>query len=100
MICGAAASLPTSSPEEVGMSSPRLGRIAPAIEAEIRARRLPGAVVAIGRRGRLVYLEAFGQRDAAAGTPMAADALFWAASMTKPLTVVAALTLHERGLLL
>src|SRR5207302_9190813 len=49
------------------------------------------------RRGKLVYFEAFGFRDKAAGTPMTTDTIFNIASMTKPMTAVAALTLYERG---
>jgi CubicO group peptidase (beta-lactamase class C family) len=45
-------------PEVVGMSSARLSRIIPALNAEVEAGQLPGAVVAIARRGRLVFHEA------------------------------------------
>jgi len=54
----------------------------------------------MARRGALVHMEALGYRDASAGVAMTEDTLFWAASMTKPMTVVAALMLHERGELL
>jgi CubicO group peptidase (beta-lactamase class C family) len=88
------------SPEDLGMSSQQLARIAPTLKAEIEAGRLPGAVVAIGRRGSLIYHQAFGYRDPVAGVPMSTDTLFWAASMTKPMTVVGALMLYEQGRLL
>jgi CubicO group peptidase (beta-lactamase class C family) len=52
------------------------------------------------RRGKLVYFEAFGYRDKAAGTPMTTDAIFNIASMTKPMVAVAALQLYEQGKLL
>ena len=61
---------------------------------------MPGAVVAIARRGKLAYYEAFGFSDAAAKTPMAKDAIFSLASMTKPLAAVATLMLAEQGDLL
>jgi CubicO group peptidase (beta-lactamase class C family) len=54
-------------------------------------------VVAIARRGRLAHLEAYGYRDRPAGVAMTEDTLFWAASMTKPMTVAGALMLHEEG---
>jgi CubicO group peptidase (beta-lactamase class C family) len=96
----AADPLPRAKPEEVGMSSARLALIAKAVNAEIARDRLPGAVLAIARRDKLVYLETFGHLDKAAGTPMPPDAIFNIASLTKPMTAVAALQLYEQGKLL
>jgi CubicO group peptidase (beta-lactamase class C family) len=96
----AADPLPRAKPEEVGMSSERLALIGKAVNAEVAAGQLPGAVVGIARRGKLVYFEAFGYRDKVAGTPMTTDAIFNLASMTKPMTAVAALQLYEQGRLL
>ena len=45
----ATAPLPRAAPEEVGMSSERLGRIAAVLNPDIERGRLPGAVVEIGR---------------------------------------------------
>jgi CubicO group peptidase (beta-lactamase class C family) len=58
---------------------------------------MPGAVVAIARRGKLIYFESFGYLDKATGVPMPKDALFSIASMTKPLTGVATMILQEEG---
>ncbi|MEV8441115.1 serine hydrolase domain-containing protein [Actinosynnema sp. NPDC051121] len=66
-------------------------------EAEVAAGRLPGAVVAVVHGGQVVLSEAFGHRDAARGVPMTTDALFWIASMSKPITAVGAMLLVERG---
>ncbi|MFI6030992.1 serine hydrolase domain-containing protein [Amycolatopsis magusensis] len=71
-----------------------------ALNAEISAGRMPGAVVGILRGGETVYLEAFGYRDPVARTPMTTDTLFWLASMTKPMVTAGALKLYERGLLI
>lgn len=92
--------LPRAEPEAVGLSSSRLGRIRAALEREVAGDRIPGAVVAIARRGKLAYLDAIGFRDKAAGTPLWADAVFSIASMTKPMTSVAVLMLLEEGRLL
>jgi CubicO group peptidase (beta-lactamase class C family) len=89
--------LPRGKPEDVGMSSGRLAEIRKVLNADIAAGRLPGAVLAIARRGKLVYFEAFGFRDKGAGVPMTTDTIFNVASMTKPMTTVAALTLYEKG---
>src|SRR5258706_14187951 len=93
----AADPLPRAAPESVGMSSARLARIAPVLNDEIQKGRMPGAVLAIARRGKLVYYQAFGYLDKDAGTKMTADAIFSIASMTKPMVAAGALTLYEQG---
>ena len=92
--------LPRAKPEEVGLSSERLGEIAKRLNADIEAGRIPGAVIAIARKGKLAYYETFGFRDKAAGVAMTKDTIFNIASMTKPMVALAALQLHERGKLL
>jgi CubicO group peptidase (beta-lactamase class C family) len=91
--------LPRAEPEAVGMSSARLGRIIPALNAQIEAGQLPGAVIAVARRGHLVFHEAVGHLGPDQRAPMPRDALFAIASMTKPVTGVAGLLLWEEGLL-
>jgi CubicO group peptidase (beta-lactamase class C family) len=92
--------MPRARPEDVGMSSERLGTIGTLLNADIQRGRIPGAVVAIVRRGKLVYFEAFGYRDKTAGVPMTTDTIFNIASMTKPATAVGAMMLYEHGRLL
>jgi len=89
--------LPTGSPESVGFSSERLNRIESFFLDEIERNRVPGAVVAIARQGKLVYFKAFGFADKANGTTATTDTVFQLASMTKPMVAVGALTLSERG---
>ncbi|HXJ53799.1 MAG TPA: serine hydrolase domain-containing protein [Burkholderiales bacterium] len=93
----AADPLPRAKPETVGMSSERLARIGEALRADVEKGRLPGAVVAVARKGKLVYYQSFGYLDKDAGTKMQNDAIFSIASMTKPMVAVGALTLLERG---
>src|SRR5712671_6564407 len=85
------------SPEQIGLSSARLERLAGVIRADVERKLIPGAVLAIARAGRVGYAEAFGWRDREAGAPMTADAIFRVASMTKPITSVAAMMLAEEG---
>jgi CubicO group peptidase (beta-lactamase class C family) len=92
--------LPRARPEEVGLSSERLARIGETLKADIETGRIPGAVIAIARHGRLVVFDAYGWRDKAAGIPMTIDTIFNIASMTKPMTTVGALMLYERGKML
>ena len=93
----AADPLPRAKPESVGMSSVRLARIGTTLKAEIDKGKFPGAVVAVARKGKLVYYEAIGWRDKEANAPMTKDAIFSIASMTKPMTSVALMQLFEEG---
>ena len=85
------------SPNRSGMSSERLARMAQVLRADIEKGRMPGAVIAVARKGRLVYYESFGFLDKAAGTPMPKDAIFSIASMTKPMVAVGIMQLDEAG---
>lgn len=93
----ASADLPTAKPEDVGMSSQRLARIAPVMQSYIDKRLVPGVITAVVRKGKLVHFATHGKMDAEAGTPMREDALFRIASMTKPITSVALMMLWEEG---
>src|SRR3979411_2589458 len=92
--------LPRAKPEDVGLSSERLGRVSATLKADIEAGRIPGAVIALPRRGKLGALGAYGWRDKAAGVAMTTDTIFNIASMTKPMTAVGALMLYEQGKIL
>jgi CubicO group peptidase (beta-lactamase class C family) len=85
------------SPEEVGFVSQRLKRLIDRIEEGIKNNELPGAVVLIARNGRIVLFDAYGFRDKEAKAPMKTDTIFRIASMTKPITTVAAMMLMEEG---
>ena len=89
--------LPTASPESVGMSAQRLGRISEVFQQEIDKGNLPGVVVMVARKGRLVYSNAVGFQNKETGKPMSKDAIFRIYSMTKPLVSVAAMMLVEDG---
>jgi CubicO group peptidase (beta-lactamase class C family) len=93
----AAQGLPAAAPETLGMSQERLGQIGMVFKREIEQGNLPGVVVMVARKGRLVYSEAIGSQDGQAGKPMPKDAIFRIYSMTKPLVSVAAMMLVEEG---
>jgi CubicO group peptidase (beta-lactamase class C family) len=82
-----------------GMSRERLARIGPAMKREVERGMFPGAVTLIARKGQIVHQEAHGFLDAAKTKPMTADAVFMLASMTKPITSVATMSMVEEGLL-
>ena len=89
--------LPRATPASLGLAPDRLARSGAALNADIAAGKIPGAVVAIARRGKLAYFEAFGHLDGARTRPMPRDAIFPLASMTKPMAGVATLSLMEEG---
>ena len=85
------------SPEQIGLSSARLERISAVLRRDVERGLIPGAVMLIARAGRVGYAASVGWRDREAEAPMAGDAIFRIASMTKPLTSVAAMMLAEEG---
>ena len=86
-------------PEAVGMSGPRLDAITRVFEKVVAENRLPGAVLLVARKGRLVYANAIGRRDPRASDPMRLDTIFRIYSMTKPMVSVAAMLLVEDGVI-
>jgi CubicO group peptidase (beta-lactamase class C family) len=88
---------PVGDPEAVGFSPTRLARIATWQQSQVDAGAFSGAVAAIARNGKVAYLRAVGFRDRAKTIPLQPDAIFWIASMTKPVTSVAAMMLVEEG---
>src|SRR5207244_10584501 len=87
----------TAKPEEVGLSSERLKRIHDLIERRIETRDISGAVTLVARKGKIAHLEAQGLMDIETNKPMAKDAIFRIASMTKPIVGVAVLMMIEEG---
>ena len=92
-----AATVPSGRPEDVGMSSERLQRVAEVIKTYIDSHQISGAVTMVSRKGRIAHFEAHGLMDIEAKTPMRKDAIFRMASMSKPVTGVAILMLMEEG---
>jgi CubicO group peptidase (beta-lactamase class C family) len=84
-------------PDEIGLSPACLERISARIRRDVDRGAIPGAVLLIARGGRLGYAEAFGWRDREKQAPMTLDTIFRIASMTKPVTSVAAMMLAEEG---
>ena len=93
----AAASLPKSNPEQSGLSTERLQRVHALMQRYIESGDIAGAVTLVARRGHMVHLEAQGVMDLESKKPMRADSIFRLASMTKPITSLAVMMLHEEG---
>ncbi|MDR3637939.1 MAG: serine hydrolase [Isosphaeraceae bacterium] len=89
--------LPKAPPAAVGLSAEKLSAIKPTLQKLVDQEKLAGGVALVARHGKVAYLEPFGYRDLATKAPMTADTIFAIASMTKPVTCVAAMMLVEEG---
>ena len=92
-----AQTLPTAKPEDVGMSSERLGRIAARLRTDAEKGVIPGSVLLVARHGKIAMFEASGLRDPQTKAPMTKDAIFRIYSMSKPITSVSTMLLFEEG---
>jgi uncharacterized protein YbbC (DUF1343 family)/CubicO group peptidase (beta-lactamase class C family) len=94
-----AAGLPHAEPEAVGMDSGHLKRIDDLVAAGLIEKRMPGCVVCIGRRSKIVWLKAYGNKQLQPSElPMTTDTVFDMASITKPVaTATSVMILVERG---
>jgi CubicO group peptidase (beta-lactamase class C family) len=84
-------------PEDVGLSSERLGRIHEAVQRHLDAGSISGAVTLVARQGRIAHLEAHGLMDLESKKAMPRDGVFRLASMSKPITAVAVMMMIEEG---
>ena len=84
-------------PENMGMSSERLERITELSKEYINDFNIPGIITIVSRKGKIVYYNAFGNRDVQGENKLLKDDLFRIYSMTKPVTAVAIMQLYEQG---
>jgi CubicO group peptidase (beta-lactamase class C family) len=80
-----------------GYSQEKLARIPQMLEAVAASGEISGFVTLIWRDGQVAQVNAVGQRDIDRHLPMTRDTLFRIASMSKPVTSVAAMMLLEQG---
>ena len=83
---------------------PVTGDVNPALEpfdrlmaSFVEEHKVPGAALAVTCKGRLVYARGFGFADLKTKEPVAPDALFRIASVSKPITAVAVMQLVDKG---
>lgn len=83
----------------VGMSAEKLNQIDALVEKDIADKKMPGVVVLIGHKGKVVYRKAFGNRSLVPSVEkMTVDTIFDAASLTKVVaTTTSVMTLVEQG---
>ncbi|MDQ2746252.1 MAG: DUF1343 domain-containing protein, partial [Acidobacteriota bacterium] len=101
VLCGkiSGQGLPVAAPNAVGMSAEKLNQIDAIVEKDIADKKLPGAVVVIGHKGKIVYRKAFGNRALVPNVEkMTIDTIFDVASLTKVVaTTTSIMMLVERG---
>lgn len=84
-------------PKEAGLSPERLKRVTALVQRYIDKGEIAGAVSLVARRGRIAQFEAQGVMDLESRKPMSTNTIFRLASMTKPVTSLAVMMLHEDG---
>lgn len=91
--------LPVALPNAVGMNAAKLNQIDALVEKDIANKKLPGAVVIVGHKGKIVYRKAFGNRSLVPNVEkMTVDTIFDVASLTKPIaTATSIMILIEQG---
>src|SRR5262245_1765810 len=80
-----------------GISAQRLQRITALLQAYLDEKKLAGMAALVWHRGQAAYQSCLGMMDLEAGKPVQPDTIFRIASMTKPITSVAAMLLYEQG---
>src|SRR6476659_7927114 len=93
------AQLPQTKPEVASVSSSQLALMDPVVEEAINQHKLPGAVVLVGRKGKVVWKKSYGARAIEpVREPMTVDTIFDLASLTKVVaTATSIMILVERG---
>jgi CubicO group peptidase (beta-lactamase class C family) len=84
-------------PEEVGLCSKRIERVAAWMQRQVADGRLAGIEVMIDRRGRTAFHRCHGKADVGRDVDTTPDTIYRIYSMTKSLTSVAAMMLYEEG---
>jgi methyl acetate hydrolase len=84
--------------KSITQNSPGGAAIDAVLRGAVERHDVPGVVALVTDRRRVLYQGAFGVADISTGRALTAHALFRIASMTKPITSMAAMQLMEQGL--
>ena len=82
---------------ELGFDPARLQRLDAVIQDHVDRKQIAGAIMFIARDGQTAHQQTYGMQDIEAARPMAPDAIFRIASMSKAVTSVAVMMLYEEG---
>ena len=91
--------LPVAAPQTVGINAAKLNQIDELVNADIKDKKLPGAVVLVGHKGKIVFRKAYGNRSLVPTVQaMTVDTIFDLASLTKVVaTTTSIMILVEQG---
>jgi CubicO group peptidase (beta-lactamase class C family) len=92
-----AGDLPRAQPDQVGLDASTLDQAGALFRQAVDKKEIAGAVLLVARHGKIAYLEAIGKQDIEANVAMSPESIFRIASMTKPVTSVAAMILADEG---
>lgn len=92
------APLMEASPESAGMSPDRLERIDRMLSKAVQDQQIPGAVALVARKGKIVFLRAYGMADHESQRAFQINDIFRIASQSKAITSTAVMMLWEEGL--
>ena len=89
--------VPARGAEPTAAEAPAIPVIVETMQRFIDAKEIAGAVTLVASRDKILHLGAAGLADVESERPMAADSIFWIASMTKPITAAAVMMLQDEG---
>jgi len=76
---------------------PKAPPVADSLKPFVDSKTIAGAVTLVVGKDKVLSLETVGVRDLKSPAPMPQNAMFWIASMTKPMTAMALMMLVEEG---
>jgi CubicO group peptidase (beta-lactamase class C family) len=83
--------------ESVGLSSERVRRIEANMKRLVDEKQVAGLVTLLERHGKVLHFNAVGVQDVRKSDPLQKDSIFRIYSMSKPVTGLAMMMLHEEG---
>ena len=86
-----------ATPSSVGLSEAGVQDLADGMRKAVDDGNLAGIVSTLMRNGKVVHMDAYGYQDVENEVPITEDTIFRIFSMTKPVTGVALMMLHEEG---
>ncbi|NKB45173.1 MAG: serine hydrolase [Alphaproteobacteria bacterium] len=89
--------LPSATPDSVGVTAEGLDALANSMRGLVDEGLRAGVVWGVVKDGKLVQLEAYGQRNVDAALPMETDTVFRLYSQSRAVTAAAILTLVDEG---
>lgn len=83
----------------VHAAPPTFDAVVEKMDGFVKSSEIAGAVTLVADEEKILHLSADGFSNIGKNEPMAADSVFWIASMTKPVTATAVMMVEEKGLL-